>query len=259
MVPIGISTSDELMFLVMTGGAAAGPSVLASSDFQRKMMPADHLHVPFDGLTGQLQSICKMHLSICDVICIKTSGNGFWQPCLEVCKSAGMEDGINRGGQRQGLILVASLVDKIPNLAGLTRTCEVFKAAAMVVADLRITKDPAFASISVTADQWLPLIEVAEADLVQWMLHKRAQGFALVGVEQTAESVLLPDFSFQQNTVLLLGREREGIPMQLLQLLDHTVEIPQLGQIRSLNVHVSGAIALYEFSRQQLQSRQAHK
>lgn len=173
-----------------------------------------------------------------------------------------MEDAVSREGQRQGLILVASLVDKVPNLAGLTRTCEVFKAAAMVVSDKRVTKDPAFASISVTADQWLPLIEVAEADLVQWMLQKRAQGFALVGVEQTAESVLLPDFVFSPKTVLLLGREREGIPMQMLQLLDHTVEIPQLGQIRSLNVHVSGAIALYEFSKQQLQvaqSRQAHK
>lgn len=28
------------------------------------------------------------------------------------------------------------------------------------------------------------------------------------------------------------------------------MEIPQLGLIRSLNVHVSGAIAVYEYSRQ---------
>ena len=161
------------------------------------------------------------------------------------------------GRQRQGLIVVASLVDKVPNLAGLSRTCEVFRAAAMVVSDKRVTKDPAFASISVTADQWLPLIEVAESSLPQWMLQKRAEGFTLIGVEQTAESVLLPDFAFPQNSVLLLGREREGIPMQMLQLLDHTVEIPQLGLIRSLNVHVSGAITLYEYSKQQLaQSRQ---
>ena len=78
-------------------------------------------------------------------------------------------------------------------------------AAAIVVSDKRVTKDPTFAGISVTADQWLPLIEVAEADLVQWMLQKRAQGYTLVGVEQTAESVLLPKFAFPQNTVLLLG------------------------------------------------------
>lgn len=185
---------------------------------------------------------------------------------LTVVQSAGAEESAEDSGQdsakqRQGgLILVASLVDKVPNLAGLTRTCEVFRAAAMVVSDKRVTRDPAFASISVTADQWLPLIEVAEPNLVQWMLQKRAEGFTLVGVEQTAESVFLPDFVFPRDCVLLLGREREGIPMQLLQLLDHTVEIPQLGLIRSLNVHVSGAITLYEYSKQQLiqqRSRQA--
>lgn len=55
-----------------------------------------------------------------------------------------------------------------------------------------------------------------------------------------------------RRTVLLLGREKEGIPATLLPLLHHTVEIPQLGLIRSLNVHVSGAIAAYEFTRQGL-------
>ena len=39
---------------------------------------------------------------------------------------------------------------------------------------------------------------------------------------------------------------------QVLSLLDVALEIPQLGIIRSLNVHVSGAIALYEYTRQRL-------
>jgi tRNA(Leu) C34 or U34 (ribose-2'-O)-methylase TrmL len=39
---------------------------------------------------------------------------------------------------------------------------------------------------------------------------------------------------------------------QVLSLLDVALEIPQLGIIRSLNVHVSGAIALYECTRQRL-------
>jgi len=147
---------------------------------------------------------------------------------------------------RQGLILVASLVDKVPNLAGLTRTCEVFRAAALAVSD-----------ISVTAEQWMPLLEVPEADLSHWMVQKRAEGYRLIGVEQTAGSTLLPELAFPPKSVLLLGREREGIPLELLQLLDHTVEIPQLGVIRSLNVHVSGAIALYEYSRQQHAQQQA--
>ena len=45
---------------------------------------------------------------------------------------------------RQGIIVVATLVDKLPNLAGLARTCEVFRASLLVVPDLRVASDPAF-------------------------------------------------------------------------------------------------------------------
>jgi tRNA G18 (ribose-2'-O)-methylase SpoU len=50
--------------------------------------------------------------------------------------------------------------------------------------------------------------------------------------------------------VLLLGAEKEGIPVDLLQDVDLCVEIPQLGITRSLNVHVSGALLLWEYTRQ---------
>lgn len=52
--------------------------------------------------------------------------------------------------------------------------------------------------------------------------------------------------------MLLLGREKEGVPVELLQLVDTCIEIPQLGIIRSLNVHVTGAIAIWEYTKQNL-------
>jgi tRNA G18 (ribose-2'-O)-methylase SpoU len=51
--------------------------------------------------------------------------------------------------------------------------------------------------------------------------------------------------------VLVLGLEKEGIPVNLIQVLDVCREIPQLGVIRSLSVHYSGAIAVWEYTRQQ--------
>lgn len=39
--------------------------------------------------------------------------------------------------------------------------------------------------------------------------------------------------------------------MDIIHILDACIEIPQLGVVRSLNVHVSGAIALWEYTRQQ--------
>lgn len=50
---------------------------------------------------------------------------------------------------------------------------------------------------------------------------------------------------------MVLGREKEGIPADIIHMLDACIEIPQLGVVRSLNVHVSGAIALWEYTRQQ--------
>ena len=42
------------------------------------------------------------------------------------------------------------------------------------------------------------------------------------------------------------------MPNALFDLVDCCVEIPQLGVVRSLNVHVSGAIAVWMFARQVL-------
>jgi len=62
--------------------------------------------------------------------------------------------------------------------------------------------------------------------------------------------VEIPNFAAANNkTVLLLGKEKEGIPVQYLQAVDKCVEIPQFGMIRSLNVHVSGAITIWELTR----------
>ena len=59
------------------------------------------------------------------------------------------------------------------------------------------------------------------------------------------------------STFLLLSlspfrNEREGIPVELIHLLDDCVEIPQFGVVRSLNVHVSGALVMWEYTKQHL-------
>ena len=78
----------------------------------------------------------------------------------------------------------------------------------------------------------------------------KQQGYTVVGVEQTSESLSLPEYHFDKRTVLLLGKEQEGIPAHLLSELDACVEIPQFGTLRSLNVHVSGALSVYEYVKQ---------
>lgn len=79
----------------------------------------------------------------------------------------------------------------------------------------------------------------------------------MIGLEQTVESQPLPQFEFPERSVLVLGQEGTGIPAHILHALDCCVEIPQLGLVRSLNVHVSGALAVYEYSCQQQRWRGA--
>ncbi|KAL1785122.1 putative methyltransferase TARBP1 [Sigmodon hispidus] len=150
------------------------------------------------------------------------------------------------------LIVVASLVDKPTNLGGLCRTCEVFGAAVLVVSNLQCVSDRQFQHLSVSAEQWLPLVEVRPAQLADYLQQKKAEGYTVIGVEQTAQSSDLAQYHFPEKSLLLLGNEREGIPANLIQQLDVCVEIPQQGIIRSLNVHVSGALLIWEYTRQQL-------
>jgi tRNA G18 (ribose-2'-O)-methylase SpoU len=82
--------------------------------------------------------------------------------------------------------------------------------------------------------------------LLPWLLKKKSQGYWIVGLEQTSSSQPLHQFQMPvgQKTVLLLGKEKEGIPVQFLQAVDQCLEIPQFGILRSLNVHVSGAVSV---------------
>ncbi|PRQ18401.1 putative tRNA (guanosine(18)-2'-O)-methyltransferase [Rosa chinensis] len=163
-------------------------------------------------------------------------------------RTLGME---RERSSRQHLILVASLLDRIPNLAGLARTCEVFKASSLAIADTNVLHDKQFQLISVTAEKWVPIIEVPVNSLKVFLQKKKREGFSILGLEQTANSIPLDQYIFPKDTVLVLGREKEGIPVDIIHILDACLEIPQLGVVRSLNVHVSGAIALWEYTRQQ--------
>ncbi|KAH9607099.1 hypothetical protein KSS87_005028 [Heliosperma pusillum] len=157
----------------------------------------------------------------------------------------------------------------------------VFKASGLTVADASVLQDKQFQLISVTAEKWVPIIEVPVDSVKNFLEKKKREGFSILGLEQTANSILLDKYSYPQKTVkclqlsvygfvsatvkrnvisyliplflkvLVLGREKEGIPADIIHVLDACIEIPQLGVVRSLNVHVSGAIAIWEYTRQQ--------
>lgn len=126
---------------------------------------------------------------------------------------------------------------------------------SLVLADRRILSKESFQGLSMGAERWLPIEEVKPTALVEYLRTKRQSGWQVVALEQAHGSVPVHSFRFSPCTVLLLGAEREGVPADLLAEADVCVEIPQAGLIRSLNVHVSASITLWEYTRQQLEER----
>nr|XP_033329687.1 probable methyltransferase TARBP1 isoform X1 [Megalopta genalis] len=150
----------------------------------------------------------------------------------------------------EGIIVVACLVDRTPNLGGLARTCEIFNVKELVIANLSQVRDKDFQNLSVSAENWINIIEVKPHELSKYLLEKRDKGWSLIGVEQTVNSVSLLDMKFKKKSILILGNEKDGVPANLIPLFDTCIEIPQVGVIRSLNVHVCGAICVWQYAMQ---------
>lgn len=140
-----------------------------------------------------------------------------WQPGLEASAQRSARLGSDR---RQKLRVIATFVDKVPNLAGLARTSEIFSVSALYVPNIKVLKDKEFQNISVSAESWLPVKQLKEEHLRDYLARKRARGWTLVGVEQTQNSQKLNRFVFPEKTVLLLGHEKEGLPIQYINCLD---------------------------------------
>ncbi len=73
----------------------------------------------------------------------------------------------------------------------------------------------------------------------------RTAGYQIVGLEQDAGSIMLPEYHPAEKIALLLGEEVEGISDDLLKQCDDLIEIPMQGKKESYNVSVATGIALY--------------
>lgn len=73
----------------------------------------------------------------------------------------------------------------------------------------------------------------------------KSEGFQVVALEQTADSIKLPDYNAGDKIALVVGREVDGIEPEILNQCGMAVEIPMFGQKESFNVVQAAAMALY--------------
>lgn len=53
-----------------------------------------------------------------------------------------------------------------------------------------------------TAEKWVPIIEVPVASMKLFLEEKKRAGFSILGLEQTANSIPLDAYSFPTKTVI---------------------------------------------------------
>jgi tRNA guanosine-2'-O-methyltransferase len=170
--------------------------------------------------------------------------SGAWSSIMDVDEST-------RGSEvvRSDLIVVSSLVDKAPNLGGICRLCDVLGAGLLTLNDISVKNNGEFKNVAVTADRWMPMIEVKMEDIKQFLKDKKKEGYTLIGLEQTDKSVQLNhELKFPKKSLILLGKEKEGVPGDLLAELDFCVEIKQVGVIRSMNIQTATAVIVHAYS-----------
>ena len=85
------------------------------------------------------------------------------------------------------------------------------------------------------------------ADTRQAIDLLKGRGYGIYCIEQTDQSIPLPDFCPPQSPfAVVFGNEVSGIDEKLLPLCDGAIEIPQFGTKHSLNVSVAVGIVIWD-------------
>ena len=130
------------------------------------------------------------------------------------------------------------------NLSRIVRTAGCFGISRLIACG-RPRLDP-----SITRDAVGQVQLELRRSLAPVLEKLKADGYRLVGLEQTTSSVPLFSFSFPHQTALVIGNERIGLTDEVLRLMDDVVEIPVFGLPHSFNVATATSMALYEYCRQ---------
>jgi 23S rRNA (guanosine2251-2'-O)-methyltransferase len=83
-----------------------------------------------------------------------------------------------------------------------------------------------------------------EEDPVSFIQQKKQEGYQVIALEQTTDSIPYFQATYILPTILIVGHERLGVSHELLELADTLIEIPILGIGNSHNVAMATGIII---------------
>ena len=146
--------------------------------------------------------------------------------------------------------IVLDNVRSMHNVGSVFRTADAFLLEKIYLCGY--TPQPPHRDIHKTA--------LGATETVEWKYYEKCadainflkdNGYTIIAVEQTEQSIFLNKFSFGNNSKLaiIFGNEVNGIDEEVLKLCDSCIEIPQMGMKHSLNISVAAGIVLWEIVR----------
>ena len=154
------------------------------------------------------------------------------------------------------IILLAHNIRSTHNVGAIFRTAEGFGVKKIILSGYTpypiLEKDSRLPHISEKLTSQIHKTALGAETIVPFEYQEnlnfsslRKDGYRIVGLEQDASSIMLPNYTSPQKIALLLGEEVEGIDTDLRKECDDLIEIPMEGQKESFNVSVATGIALY--------------
>ncbi len=155
-----------------------------------------------------------------------------------------------KASEKLPVCIVLDNIRSLHNVGSVFRTADAFRIQKIYLTG--ITGTPPNREIHKTA---LGATESVDWEYVEKpadaVARLRQDGFTIIVVEQTDQSVALQTFGPQtgQKICLVFGNEIHGVSDEVIQLADVAVEIPQAGTKHSLNVSVCAGIVVWELVR----------
>ena len=151
------------------------------------------------------------------------------------------------------LTVVLDDVRSMYNVGSVFRTADSFRLEKILLCG--ITACPPHPEIHKTAlgaEASMEWGSCASAHEAVEKLH--AEGYEVYALEQVENSIQLQNFKTEKGKkyAIILGNEVKGVSQEAVNACDGAIEIPQFGTKHSMNVSVSGGIAIWHIASQLL-------
>ncbi|HEY4964411.1 MAG TPA: TrmH family RNA methyltransferase [Candidatus Saccharimonadales bacterium] len=156
------------------------------------------------------------------------------------------------------IVVIAHNLRSAHNVGSLFRTCEGLAVDRLILSGYtpypRLAKDSRLPHIVEKLDKQIAKTALKTEDNIKWshvdeletiVDELKAEGYNIVGLEQSTLSIKVMDYKLQDKQAIIIGNEPLGLDDQAIALCDQLVEIPMLGKKESFNVVQATAMLLF--------------